>query len=171
MPAKPKVRQKPVSESMNGRPRSRGTELVIITGMSGSGKASVMKAFEDLGFYCVDNLPAELMPPFVELVKQSPEIERAALVVDIREGNALDRLPRTLSEIKKELNTRILFLAGRTPSTRTLRFLPLSALNANGLTLFVTLPTKSSTHQNSTFTSCGNTFSISSRGARWRRPS
>ena len=48
MPAKPKVRQKPVSESMNGRPRSRGTELVIITGMSGSGKASVMKAFEDL---------------------------------------------------------------------------------------------------------------------------
>ena len=110
MPTKPKIRQKPVSESMNGRPRSRATELVIITGMSGSGKASVMKAFEDLGFYCVDNLPAELMPPFVELVKQSPEIERAALVVDIREGNALDRLPRTLSEIKKELNTKILFL-------------------------------------------------------------
>src|SRR5205809_5195597 len=108
MPVSAKFRKSPVkSRSRDGRGRG---ELVIITGMSGSGKASVMKAFEDLGFYCVDNLPAELMPPFVELVKQSPEIERAALVVDIREGNALDRLPRTLSEIKKELNTRILFL-------------------------------------------------------------
>src|SRR5262249_38589272 len=110
MPAKPKIRQKSIPESMNGRPRSRATELVIITGMSGSGKASVMKAFEDLGFYCVDNLPAELIPRFAELVKQSSEIERAALVVDIREGNALNQLPRTLNEIKKEINTKILFL-------------------------------------------------------------
>src|SRR5580658_1875232 len=55
------------------RPRA---ELVIITGMSGSGKASVLKAFEDLGYYCVDNLPVGLIPPFAELVAQSPEIER-----------------------------------------------------------------------------------------------
>src|SRR5689334_1696343 len=111
MPVKQKTQQKPGPESMNGRPRARGgTELVIITGMSGSGKASVMKAFEDLGFYCVDNLPAELIPRFAELVKQSPEIERAALVVDIREGQALNKLPRTLSAIRKELNTKILFL-------------------------------------------------------------
>src|ERR1041384_8329355 len=61
-------------------------ELVIITGMNGSGKASVLKAFEDLGYYCVDNLPVGLIPRFAELVGQSSEIERTALVVDVREG-------------------------------------------------------------------------------------
>ena len=69
--------------------RSPG-ELVIITGMSGSGKASVLKAFEDLGYYCVDNLPVGLIPRFAELVGQSSEIERTALVVDVREGTQLD---------------------------------------------------------------------------------
>src|SRR5271154_3364521 len=53
-------------------------ELVILTGMSGSGKASALKAFEDLGFYSVDNLPLELLTPFAELVAQSVEITRAA---------------------------------------------------------------------------------------------
>ena len=57
--------------------------------MSGSGKASVLKAFEDLGFYCVDNLPVELIPRFAELVGQSSEINRTALVVDVREGTQL----------------------------------------------------------------------------------
>ena len=66
-----------------GRPAG---ELVIITGMSGSGKASVLKAFEDLGYYCVDNLPVGLIPRFAELAGQSSEIERTALVVDVREG-------------------------------------------------------------------------------------
>src|SRR5271167_1242642 len=64
-------------------------DLVIITGMSGSGKASVLKAFEDLGYYCVDNLPVGLIPRFAELVGQSSEIERTALVVDVREGTQL----------------------------------------------------------------------------------
>ena len=50
-------------------------ELVIITGMCGSGKASVLKAFEDLGYYCVDNLPVDLIPRFADLAKQSLEIE------------------------------------------------------------------------------------------------
>ena len=72
------------------RPRA---ELVIITGMSGSGKASVLKAFEDLGYYCVDNLPVELIPRFAELARQSSEIERTALVVDVREGTQLEALP------------------------------------------------------------------------------
>src|ERR1043165_5658481 len=53
----------------------RAGELVIITGMSGSGKASVLKVFEDLGYYCVDNLPVGLIPRFAELVGQSSEIE------------------------------------------------------------------------------------------------
>jgi UPF0042 nucleotide-binding protein len=68
-----------------GEPRT-AAELVIITGMSGSGKASALKAFEDLGYYCVDNLPVELIPRFAELALQSGEIPRTALVVDVREG-------------------------------------------------------------------------------------
>ena len=52
--------------------------------MSGSGKASVLKAFEDLGYYCVDNLPVELIPRFAEMAMQSAEIRRTALVVDVR---------------------------------------------------------------------------------------
>jgi UPF0042 nucleotide-binding protein len=85
-------------------------ELVIITGMSGSGKASVLKAFEDLGYYCVDNLPAELMPHFAELVKQSPEIDRAALVVDVREGQRLERLPGMLEQLRRAMPTAIVYL-------------------------------------------------------------
>ena len=59
-------------------------ELVILTGLSGSGKLSALKAFEDLGYYSVDNLPVELLTSFAELVTQSIEITRAALVVDVR---------------------------------------------------------------------------------------
>src|SRR5271169_2655139 len=70
----------------------RSRELVIITGMSGSGKASVLKAFEDLGYYCVDNLPIELIPSFAEMALQSAEIRRTALVVDVREGSQLEKL-------------------------------------------------------------------------------
>ena len=85
-------------------------ELVILTGMSGSGKASALKAFEDLGFYSVDNLPLELVPRFADLVRQSVEIERAALVVDVREGMRLDRFPAILKKIRKTLSTRVVFL-------------------------------------------------------------
>src|SRR5262249_50809262 len=76
--------------ALNGRSPA---ELVVITGMSGSGKASVLKAFEDLGYYCVDNLPVGLIPRFAELVGQSAEISRTALVVDVREGAQLESLP------------------------------------------------------------------------------
>jgi UPF0042 nucleotide-binding protein len=91
----------------NGRVR---TELVLITGMSGSGKASALKAFEDLGFYCVDNLPVELIPQFAALAKQSSEIHRTALVVDVREGQGLDRLPAILQTVKGMLPTTVLYL-------------------------------------------------------------
>jgi len=85
-------------------------ELVIITGMSGSGKASVLKAFEDLGFYCVDNLPVGLIPRFAELVTQSAEIEKTALVVDVREGARLGELPEIIKQVKRVLPTKVLFL-------------------------------------------------------------
>jgi RNase adapter protein RapZ len=85
-------------------------ELVILTGMSGSGKLSALKAFEDLGYYSVDNLPLELIPRFADLVRQSTEIERAALVVDVREGMRLDRFPAILKKVRKVLPTRVVFL-------------------------------------------------------------
>src|SRR5881396_3037092 len=85
------------------RVRPRDTELVVITGMSGSGKASVLKAFEDMGYYAVDNLPVGLIPRFAELVGQSSEIERTALVVDVREGTQLGELPAIIKAVKHVL--------------------------------------------------------------------
>ena len=87
-----------------------GAELVIITGMSGSGKASALKAFEDLGYYCVDNLPVELIPRFAELSVQSADIRRTALVVDVREGSKLERLPAILKSVKRQIPTKVIFL-------------------------------------------------------------
>ncbi len=87
-----------------------GSELVIITGMSGSGKASALKAFEDLGYYCVDNLPVDLIPRFAELALQSGETPRTALVVDVREVSQLERLPAILKSIKQMIPTRVIFL-------------------------------------------------------------
>src|SRR5271156_6899268 len=86
------------------------SELVILTGLSGSGKLSALKAFEDLGYYSVDNLPLELVPRFADLVRQSAEIKRAALVVDVREGMRLDEFPAILKKVRKVLPTRVLFL-------------------------------------------------------------
>src|SRR5579885_1074341 len=85
-------------------------ELVIITGMSGSGKASVLKAFEDLGHYCVDNLPVELIPRFAELALQSRDIRRTALVVDVREGSKLEKLPGILDSVRQMIPTKVVFL-------------------------------------------------------------
>ena len=85
-------------------------ELVIITGISGAGKASALKTFEDLGFYAVDNLPVGLISNFADLVRDSTEIDRAALVVDIREGARLDKLPQLLQALRGSLKTTVLFL-------------------------------------------------------------
>ena len=92
-----------------------GSELVIITGMSGSGKASALKAFEDLGYYCVDNLPVELIPRFAELALQSGEIPRTALVVDVREGTQLEKLPSILKSVKRMIPTRVIYLEASDP--------------------------------------------------------
>lgn len=92
-----------------------GSELVIITGMSGSGKASALKAFEDLGYYCVDNLPVELIPRFAELALQSAEIPRTALVVDVREGTQLEKLPAILKSVKRMIPTRVIYLEASDP--------------------------------------------------------
>jgi UPF0042 nucleotide-binding protein len=105
-------KSKKVSEptGRDPHPNDPHGELVILTGMSGSGKLSALKAFEDLGYYSVDNLPLELIPRFADLVRQSAEIERAALVVDVREGMRLDRFPAILKKVRKVLSTRVVYL-------------------------------------------------------------
>jgi UPF0042 nucleotide-binding protein len=107
---KKKISQVKASRKPAIRKARPATELVVITGMSGSGKGSVLKVFEDLGYYCVDNLPVELIPSFAELVQQSQEIHRAALVLDVREGVRLEKLPVILKAIKKKVPTKVLFL-------------------------------------------------------------
>lgn len=92
------------------RERERSPELVIITGMSGSGKASVLKAFEDLGYYCVDNLPVELIPRFAELTVRSRDSRRTALVIDVREGAELGKLPEILKSVRRMIPTKVVFL-------------------------------------------------------------
>lgn len=89
---------------------AKGKQLVIVTGISGAGKASALKAFEDLGFHCVDNLPLELLPDFASLVVKSEEMERAAIVIDVREGPTLDRLPEILESVRHMLATRVVFI-------------------------------------------------------------
>lgn len=90
--------------------RSPSPELVIITGLSGSGKGTVLKALEDHGYYSVDNLPLGLIPKFAELTQDSPNIRRAALVVDIRERDQLHRLPEIIARLKRKLRTHLVFL-------------------------------------------------------------
>src|SRR5580700_9767222 len=88
----------------------RASELVIITGLSGSGKGSVLKALEDLGYYSVDNLPVDLIPKFAELTEDSATIRAAALVVDVREGEGLKRFPAVYTRIRSHVKTRLIFL-------------------------------------------------------------
>ncbi len=92
------------------RPPAGGGELVIITGLSGSGKGTVLKSLEDLGYYSVDNLPMDLIPKFAELTGSSPQISNAALVVDIREGEALRRFPVLYKQVQRMLRTRLIYL-------------------------------------------------------------
>ncbi len=84
-------------------------ELVVLTGLSGAGKLSALKSFEDLGYYAVDNLPLELVPQFADLVRSSNEITRAALGVDAREGS-IERFPQILHEVRSKLAVRVVFL-------------------------------------------------------------
>src|SRR4030095_3823219 len=75
--------------------------FVVITGLSGAGKSFAIKCFEDMGFFCVDNLPTTLIPPFADLITRSEQpIHRVALGVDVREGAYLLSLLDTIRELK-----------------------------------------------------------------------
>ncbi len=90
-------------------------DIVIITGLSGSGMSAATNAFEDLAYFCVDNLPITLLPTFSRLVQpedhNKPHIERAALVINIREGYFLREFPACLKELRAgNLRVFVLFL-------------------------------------------------------------
>ncbi len=82
--------------------KSNGQKFVIITGMSGSGKGSALEVLEDYGYFCVDNLPVDLIPKFEELCREArKKITNSALVVDVRGGKFLNNLPDILTNLKK----------------------------------------------------------------------
>jgi UPF0042 nucleotide-binding protein len=85
-------------------------QLVLLTGLSGSGKGSVLKTFEDLGFYCVDNLPVGLISQFSELYAENEEAQRATLLVDAREGAQLRRLPAIYRRLRREHPVTLVFV-------------------------------------------------------------
>ncbi len=99
-----------MAKHVTGQTDPKGAELVVITGLSGSGKATVLKAFEDLGYYAVDNLPIELIPKFAELAKGSGHVKRAALVIDVREGGQLAQFPALFQRLRRRTPVTLLFL-------------------------------------------------------------
>src|SRR5690606_24893528 len=89
------------------------TQLVIITGMSGAGKTVAMRSFEDLGFYCVDNLPPNLLPTFLELIRDSGnKLNKVAIVMDLRSKEFFDYLFKVLDDLHELswVSPQILFL-------------------------------------------------------------
>ena len=95
------------------------SKFVVLTGLAGSGKSQAIRALEDLGYFCVDNLPIELLPMLADLtLRAGTEISRAAVVVDIREGRMLDEFPRAYKRLqqKSRLNPVLIFLEARVPT-------------------------------------------------------
>src|SRR5204862_5913242 len=93
--------------------RGRRTEprILVITGLSGSGKTHVARALEDIGWFCVDNLPTALIPRFADLLRRSDELRRSALVVDMREHEFLSHFPGVYRDLKGHgLAASLLFL-------------------------------------------------------------
>ena len=101
--------EKAAAPANDARPAG-ASELVVITGLSGSGKGTVLKCLEDIGYYAVDNLPLDLILKFAQLTCDSPKIRRAALVVDVREGDALRRFPAVYQQLRRTIPTRLVFL-------------------------------------------------------------
>ena len=84
------------------RPRRRGTRrFVVLTGLSGSGKTHAVRTLEDLGYFCVDNLPTLLIPTLAELAARNDAgLDKVAIVVDVREGEFLKRFPQVYRQLK-----------------------------------------------------------------------
>jgi UPF0042 nucleotide-binding protein len=111
----------------------KNLRVVIITGLSGSGKSTALRALEDIGFFCVDNLPVILLPKFLSITtSSSPEIKQVAMVMDLRERSFLDKYQRIFTGLKeKGYKIEILFLESSDDSllhrfSETRRIHPLS---------------------------------------------
>jgi len=99
----------PGKKSVKRAPKS--DRFLVITGLSGSGKTIVSRFLEDLGYYCIDNLPAKLIPNLVDLWRsEEANIPKLALVVDIREHGFLTEFPRIWRDIQKRVSPRLIFL-------------------------------------------------------------
>src|SRR2546422_77853 len=84
------------------------SSFIIITGLSGSGKGTFLRALEDRGFFCVDNLPLGLLSKFYELVEKSEsEPAKVAMVIDIREGQTLSEFPTVYEQLKKNTSVHM----------------------------------------------------------------
>jgi RNase adapter protein RapZ len=95
------------------------SRFVVLTGLAGSGKSQAIRALEDLGYFCVDNLPIELLPMLADLtLRAGSEISRAAVVVDIREGRMLEEFPRAYQRLQQNerLNPVLIFLEAKVPT-------------------------------------------------------
>src|SRR6187397_458107 len=91
--------------------RRAEARILIITGLSGSGKTHVARALEDIGWFCVDNLPTALIPRFADLILESDELRKSALVVDMREREFLRQFPHVFRQIKtKGIRVNLMFL-------------------------------------------------------------
>jgi UPF0042 nucleotide-binding protein len=86
--------------------------FIVLTGLSGSGKSQAIRALEDLGYYCVDNLPVSLLPVMAELSERQSEHNRVAVVMDVRESRFVSDFPRVYRQLKtnKTLRTKLIFL-------------------------------------------------------------
>jgi UPF0042 nucleotide-binding protein len=88
-----------------------GPQLLVITGLSGSGKTHVSRALEDVGWFCVDNLPSAMVPAFADLIERSHELRRTALVVDVRERGFPEAFPAVYQDLRSDpLQASLLFL-------------------------------------------------------------
>ena len=87
-------------------------ELLMVTGLSGAGKSQAVNCLEDIGYYCIDNIPPRLMADFIQLVSKNPgQLEKVAFVVDIRGGLFFDDLKETLQDLRRSgVEMRILFI-------------------------------------------------------------
>src|SRR5262245_37633078 len=90
-----------------------GQPFIILTGLSGSGKSQAIRALEDLGYFCVDNLPTTLIPTLARLsMRAGGDIEKIAIVVDVREGGFLRSFPKVFRQLREvpKLNPVLIFL-------------------------------------------------------------
>jgi RNase adapter protein RapZ len=121
---------------MSAEPELQPLELMLITGMSGSGKSVALHALEDAGYYCVDNLPPELLASFIAL-EQQQHVERIGIAMDVRSATSLPQLPTQLAKLREAgVRVKTIFLDANTETlvhrfSETRRRHPLSSSQAN----------------------------------------